>query len=81
MIKTIGPEYLDAMRTLLAIPFLLVAVPATAQVYKCVQEDGTVVYTDQRCSDDAQPMDLPELTVMDAPKPKAFCTIAISVSE
>lgn len=52
------------------IPLLLVALPASAEVYKCVDEDGTVIFTDQKCSDDAQPMDLPELTVMDAPKPK-----------
>lgn len=57
------------MRHLIVIPLLLLALPAAAQVYKCEQADGSVIYTDQKCSDDAQPMDLPELTVMDSPKP------------
>lgn len=62
------------MRTLLAIPLILLVAPATAEVYKCVDENGTVVFTDQKCSDDAQPMELPGLTIMDAPKPKPATT-------
>lgn len=57
------------MTKLLAIPLMLLALPATAEVYRYVDENGTVVFTDQRPSQDAQPMNLPELTVMESPKP------------
>lgn len=57
------------MKTLLVILSLLLAAPVSAEVYRYVDEDGTVVFTDQRPSQDAQPMNLPELTVMDSPKP------------
>lgn len=67
----IVPEYLGAMKRLLAIPLILLALPAAAEIYRYVDENGTVVFTDQRPSDDAQPLDLPALTIMDAPKPAA----------
>lgn len=57
------------MRKLLVFPLLLLAVPATAEVYRYVDENGTVVFTDQRPSEEARPMNLPELTVMDSPEP------------
>jgi len=47
---------------------LLVAVAPFAdaqQIYKTVDEDGNVVYTDRKPSDDAEPIPLPELTVVD----------------
>lgn len=46
---------------------LAVAAPAAwaQQIYKTVDEDGNVVYTDQKPSDDAEPIPLPELTVVD----------------
>lgn len=34
-------------------------------IYKTVDEDGNVVYTDQKPSEDAEPVRLPELTVVD----------------
>ena len=49
---------------------LALALPAAAQeskIYKTVDEDGNVVYTDRKPSDDAEPMTLPELTVADPP--------------
>ncbi len=41
------------------------------QIYKVVDEDGNVTFTDQRPSSDARPMDLPPLSVIetDAPPP------------
>ncbi|MGK7294662.1 MAG: DUF4124 domain-containing protein [Candidatus Wenzhouxiangella sp. M2_3B_020] len=40
--------------------------PVSAQeIYKTVDENGNVVYTDQRPSEDAEPVSLPELTVVD----------------
>jgi hypothetical protein len=38
-------------------------------IYKVVDEDGNVTYTDQRPSDDAEPMELPELNVLDSRAP------------
>lgn len=48
--------------------FLLVFVcPAMAQnIYKVIDEDGNVIYTDQPPSSDAEPEDLPMLGQMDA---------------
>ena len=40
---------------------------AFAQVYKTVDEDGNVVYTDQAPKDGAEPMKLPPLSVVEAP--------------
>jgi len=43
-------------------PALVLAQP----IYRVVDEDGNVTYTDQRPSDDAEPMELPELNVLDS---------------
>jgi hypothetical protein len=44
----------------------LASAPIAAQeIYKTVDENGNVVYTDRKPSDDAQPVTLPELTVVD----------------
>mgnify|MGYP003342556996 FL=1 len=40
------------------------ALSGFAQVYKTVDEDGNVVYTDQAPEPDAEPMKLPELSVV-----------------
>lgn len=66
----IRPEYLGNMRKLLVILLGLLAAPVAAEeVYRYVDEDGTVVFTDQRPSDDAKPMDLPGLSIMESHKP------------
>ena len=39
----------------------------SAQVYKTVDEDGNVVYTDQAPKDGSEPMKLPPLSVVEAP--------------
>ncbi len=45
---------------------LVVVLPAIAQtIYKVVDEDGNVTYTDQKPSNDAEPMVLPELNVLE----------------
>jgi hypothetical protein len=53
--------------------WLILAAPLVlAQpIYKVVDEDGNVTYTDQRPSDEAQPMELPELNVLDSRTPVA----------
>lgn len=40
---------------------------AGGKVYKTVDKDGHVTYTDQKPSDDARPMDLPNITTIQAP--------------
>jgi hypothetical protein len=49
--------------------------PAHAQIYKIVDKDGNVTYTDQAPADGSEPMDLPELQVVEtepvAPLPSA----------
>ncbi|MEM7054991.1 MAG: DUF4124 domain-containing protein, partial [Pseudomonadota bacterium] len=46
---------------------LLLALPLMAEdkIYKTVDAEGNVVYTDQKPSEDAVPVDLPELTIID----------------
>ena len=45
---------------------LLLSNIAAAQVYKLVDKDGNVTYTDQPPPDGTQPMDLPELSVIES---------------
>ena len=54
---------------LIAIAFLLtvIAGPVTAQVYKTVDEDGNVTYTDQPPKEGSKPIDLPPLSIIEAP--------------
>ncbi|NBB92269.1 MAG: DUF4124 domain-containing protein [Gammaproteobacteria bacterium] len=50
----------------IALISLLLAAPLYAQhIYRVVDENGNVIYTDQKPSDDAEPMELPELNVLD----------------
>jgi len=44
---------------------LLVTDTASAQIYKIVDKDGNVTYTDQAPADGSEPMQLPELSVID----------------
>lgn len=49
---------------------IMISALAHAQpIYKVVDENGNVTYTDQRPSDDAAPMELPELNVLDSRTP------------
>jgi len=49
----------------LLLVLLLLAQGAVAQeIYRVVDEHGNVTYTDRKPSDDAEPMDLPELNVL-----------------
>jgi hypothetical protein len=53
--------------TVLLFSITLIAGPLMAQpIYKIVDEHGNVTYTDQKPSDDAAPMDLPELTPVES---------------
>ena len=50
---------------------LLVLTPLAglAEIYRVVDEDGNVTYTDQPPGDGSQPLDLPELSVIETEKP------------
>ena len=50
-----------------------------AEVYKTIDENGNVVYTDQPPGPDAIPMELPGLSIISAQKPLAPPVIASSV--
>ncbi len=53
-------------KTLAAIAaFLFAGLPVQAQIYKIVDENGNVTYTDQAPGDGADPMRLPELQVVE----------------
>lgn len=68
--------------TLFTMAFLLLPVSVTAQgeIYKVVDKDGNITFTDQRPSSDAAPMDLPPLSVIetDVPAPAAPAAAADS---
>lgn len=53
---------------LLVVALLVCAPLALAEVYRIVDEDGNVIYTDQAPKDGAQPMDLPGLSVVETPE-------------
>ena len=65
---------------LLLIPLTLFA---QGQIYKVVDKDGNVTFTDQRPNTSAQPMDLPPLSVIetDVPEPAVQTQEAPAVSE
>jgi hypothetical protein len=54
-----------ALSALLAVALPLAAA-AEGEIYKVVDKDGNVTFTDQRPSDAAQPMDLPPLSVIES---------------
>lgn len=61
--------------TLITLVFFLLAMSAYAEgeIYKIVDKDGNVTFTDQRPAANAQPMDLPPLSIIetDTPAPAA----------
>jgi len=63
-----------------ALLLLVYSLASEAQVYKVVDAEGNVTYTDQAPSDGSQPMKLPELSVVDtdyeAPPPADSSTTA-----
>lgn len=55
--------------TMLTAFFLAILVsPLAAQVYKVVDKDGNVTFTDQAPGDGSEPMDLPPLSVIETPE-------------
>ena len=63
--KLMNPNKIFAVTVLLLLA--LVCGHAGAQVYKTVDEDGNVVYTDRAPRDDSEPMRLPPLSIVEAP--------------
>lgn len=57
---------MNKLPIILAALLALLAFTADAQeIYRVVDENGNVTYTDQKPDDDAEPMDLPELNVLE----------------
>lgn len=56
------------LMTLAMFSLLLAGNPAMAQVYKVVDENGNVTYTDRPPADGAKPVDLPPLSIIEAPE-------------
>lgn len=53
--------------TLAVFSLAIVVSPLAAQVYKIVDKDGNVTFTDKPPEDGAKPMDLPPLSVIETP--------------
>lgn len=65
---------LTCVLTMLVLATTSLPAPAeTGKIYRVVDEDGNVTYTDQAPEDGAEPMDLPELSIiqMETPEVKA----------
>lgn len=64
-------EYGNAASRVFVLLLMCFCLTAHAQIYKVVDKDGNVTYTDQAPGDGTQPMDLPELSVVstDYPEP------------
>ena len=63
--KLMNPNKIFAVTVMLLLA--LVCGHVGAQVYKTVDEDGNVVYTDRAPRDDSEPMRLPPLSIVEAP--------------
>jgi hypothetical protein len=71
------------IRTLLAVTTLMLPLAALpeGEIYKVVDKDGNVIYTDQRPSPAAEPMDLPPLSVVQTEAPPPAPEAAAAVEE
>jgi hypothetical protein len=71
------------IRTLLPLVTLLLPLAAfpEGEIYRVVDKDGNVTYTDQRPSAEAQPMDLPELSVIQSDLPPPAPETAASAED
>ena len=54
--------------TLITLSLAFMASPLTAEVYKTVDKDGNVTYTDKPPPDGSEPMELPGLSVIESPE-------------
>lgn len=59
--------YMRLITILLALSLALVASPLMAQVYKVVDKDGNVTFTDQPPGDGSKPVELAPISVIEAP--------------
>jgi len=60
--------YMRFMTALVALSLALTVSPLMAQVYKVVDKDGNVTFTDQPPGDGSKPIDLPPLSVIETPE-------------
>ena len=59
--------YMRLITVIVALSLALAASPLMAQVYKVVDEDGNVTYTDQAPGDGSKPVELAPISVIEAP--------------
>lgn len=59
--------YVRFITVLVALSLALMAAPLMAQVYKTVDKDGNVTYTDQPPGDGSKPVELAPISVIEAP--------------
>ena len=60
-------NYITSLPILLVALLAMISCPVNAQVYKVVDEDGNVTYTDQAPGDGSQPIELRPISVIEAP--------------
>jgi hypothetical protein len=59
--------YKTFLLILITFSFVMTTSPLTAQVYKTVDEDGNVTYTDQPPKDGSKPIELRPISIIEAP--------------
>jgi len=59
--------YMRFITVLVALLLALAVSPLMAQVYKVVDKDGNVTFTDQPPADGSKPIDLPPLSIIETP--------------
>jgi hypothetical protein len=75
------------IRVLVPLAILMLPLSAFSQgeIYKVVDKDGNVTFTDQRPTSEAQPMDLPPLSVIESdvqvPEPPAAATAGAAAEQ
>ncbi len=65
-----------SLKILVAVCGLMVAAAYAQPIYRVVDENGNVTYTDQKPSDDAEPMDLPDISIINETAPAIETIVA-----
>ncbi|MEE4297552.1 MAG: DUF4124 domain-containing protein [Wenzhouxiangella sp.] len=65
-----------SLKILVAVCGLMLTLAHAQPIYRVVDENGNVTYTDQKPSDEAEPMDLPEISVISETAPRIETIVA-----
>ncbi len=74
-------NYRKLLMVLFTLSLVVTAFDLAAQVYKVIDKDGNVTFTDRPPADGATPMDLPPISVIEAPTFKAAPAAAAAEEE